>query len=64
MNSNIHFIRRHPVYQPDQEPMVSLPLSDLNARIRTAIEHGVCLGAGIVALVTLAGIMIAGWAAA
>lgn len=67
MNSNIHFIRRHPVYRADS-PTVTLPLGELHDRINKGIAQGLrtgmCMGAGLTALLTFVGIMIAGWAAA
>lgn len=67
MNSNIRFIRQHQVYQ-DPEPMVSLPLADLNARIRKGVTSGMvtgmCMGAGLTALITFIGVMVTGWATA
>lgn len=72
MNSNIQFIRRHKIYGEqsymEREPSVTLPLADLNARIRKGVTDGMraglCMGAGLTALLTFIGIMVAGWGAA
>lgn len=67
MTGNIHLLRRHPVYR-DQEPSITLPLADLNARIRKGVAEGmragICMGAALTALLTFIGIMMAGWGAA